>query len=256
MSLWFHPPIFGIVAELKDPRSFSETLDRLMESANRELKSAGAMVKPQPGQPVRPGTEFAEFRKLKAPEHGYILAVPPPSLRHRPDCVRPCSFDDERGVLVVAATPALARAARSALVFDAPVDDAPWPHDAFVYSTSDPSNSLPELLVNLPSLIQFIGHYATSEQPRPGALPGIPATQQLKFRLAIDPDIIPEADQLRPYLFPSKFSMAADDASIRLSAYQAFPLPAPSLDVGIRAPVLISRLLPAVPVAREAARRS
>ena len=80
--------------------------------------------------------------------------------------------------------------------------------------------------------------------------------QRPPFRLAIDPDIIPEADQLRPYLFPSKFSVAANDALIRLSAFQAFPLSAPALDIGMETPVLMALLLPAVQSAREAARRA
>ena len=227
MALWFHPPGFALVAELKDPRGFTETFDRLIETVNRELKSAGAMVKPQPGQPVRPGTESAEFRKLKAPEQGYVLAVPP-SVLPIPAGLRPTVLiEPERGVLVVAATPALARAARSALVLDAPAAEPPWPRNAVVYANSDPSNSLPELLENLPSLIQFISFSAGMERP--------------PFCLAIDPDIIPEADQLRPYLFPSKFSVAADDASIRMSAYKAFPLPAPSLIVGMESPVQSAR---------------
>jgi hypothetical protein len=227
MALWFHPPGFALVAELKDPRSFTQTFDRLIDTVNRELKSAGAMVKPQPGQPVRPGTEFAEFRKLKTPEQGYVLAVPP-SVLPTPEGLRPTVLiEPERGVLVVATTPALARAARTALVLDAPAGEPPWPRNAIVYATSDPSNSLPELLENLPSLIQFLS--ASSGMRRP------------PFCLAIDPDIIPEADQLRPYLFPSKFSVAADDASIRMSAYQAFPLPAPSLVVGMESPVQSAR---------------
>ncbi len=58
------------------------------------------------------------------------------------------------------------------------------------------------------------------------------------------------------HLFPSKLTIAVDDASIRLSAYQAFPLPAPQFNVGTEVPVLIALLLPAVQAAREAARRA
>src|SRR5262249_38167084 len=77
MGMWVHPPEVGLVTEVKDVRSFVAALERLMVVANRERKAAGALAPPQRGQPSQPGTEFAEFRRLKAPEHGYVLTVPP-----------------------------------------------------------------------------------------------------------------------------------------------------------------------------------
>ena len=115
ISFWFHPPDFVLVAELKDARGFSAKLDRLVEFANRELKAAGALVRPQPGQPSRPGTEFAEFRRLKAPEQGYVLAVPP-SVLPTPAGLRPTVIiEPDRGVLVLAGSPTAARRGRAAL---------------------------------------------------------------------------------------------------------------------------------------------
>jgi prepilin-type processing-associated H-X9-DG protein len=112
------------------------------------------------------------------------------------------------------------------------------------------------LLVNLPPLVQFIG-YAATQQPGPPRPPGMAGPSgQTPFRLQLDPDTIPDADQLRQYLFPSRFTLAANDDSIRISTYQAFPLPTPSLNVGMETPVLIALLLPAVQSAREAARRA
>ncbi|WP_254053681.1 hypothetical protein [Singulisphaera sp. GP187] len=89
IALWFNPPDLGVVVELKDPNGFEATLSRLIEAANNELKAAGAMVPPQPGRPAKPGTAFAEFRRLKPPERGYVLTVPPRSCPPRPDCARP-----------------------------------------------------------------------------------------------------------------------------------------------------------------------
>jgi prepilin-type processing-associated H-X9-DG protein len=61
---------------------------------------------------------------------------------------------------------------------------------------------------------------------------------------------------MRPHLFPSTLTLGVDDAAIRLTAYQAFPIPVPSFNVGMETPVLIALLLPAVQSAREAARRA
>ena len=256
ISFWFRPPDFVLLAEVKDPRDFAAKLDRLIEFANRELKTAGAMVRPQPGQPSRPGTEFAEFRRLKAPEQGYVLAVPPAVLP-TPAGLRPTVIvEPDRGLLVLAGSPAAARRARAALVLNGPPAEPAWGRDALVFSRTDPRDSLPELLVNLPSLVQFIGFSAT-QQPGPARPPGLTGpSRQTPFRLQLDPDTIPDADQLRQYLFPSRFTLAANDDSIRMTAYQAFPIPTPSLNVGMETPVLIALLLPAVQSAREAARRA
>ena len=256
ISFWFHPPDFVLLAELKDAPDFSARLDRLMEFANRELKTAGALVRPRPGQPSRPGTEFAEFRRLKAPEQGYVLAVPP-SVVPTPAGLRPTVMvEPDRRVLVLASSPSAARSARSALMLNGPPAEPTWGHDALIYSQTDPRDSLPELLVNLPSLVQFIGFGAT-QQPGPGRPPGAAGPAgRTPFRLELDPDTIPDADQLRQYLFPSRFTLAANETSIRITAYEAFPFPAPSLNIGMETPVLIALLLPAVQSAREAARRA
>ena len=105
-------------------------------------------------------------------------------------------------------------------------------------------------------MVQFIGFSAT-QQPGPMVNPGFPRPPAAApFRLQVDPDSIPDADQIRQYLFPSQFSLAVNDSSIRMTSTGAFPLPTPSLDVGMETPVLIALLLPAVQSAREAARRA
>ena len=256
MSMWFHPPDFALVAELKNAREFAARLDQLIAFANRELKTAGALVRPQPGQPSRPGTEYAEFRRLKAPEQGYVLAVPPAVLP-TPAGLRPTVIvEPDRGLLVLAASPAAARRGGTALGLNGPAVEPGWGRDAVVYSRTDPRDSLPDLLINLPSLVQFIG-FAATQQPGPPRPPGLMGPSgRMPFRLQLDPDTIPDADQLRSLLFPSRFILAANDDSIRITGYEAFPLPIPSLNVGTEAPVLIALLLPAVQAAREAARRA
>ena len=181
----------------------------------------------------------------------------PPSVFPTPAGLRPTvTVEPDLGLLVIAGSPATARARPLRPRARRPGRGRPWGPDAVVASQSDPRGSLPELLTSLPSLVQFIGYSAT-QQPGPAANPGLPRPgAQAPFRLQIDPDTIPDPDQIRQYLFPSRFSLAVDDTSIRMQSIQAFPLPTPSLDVGMETPVLIALLLPAVQSAREAARRA
>jgi hypothetical protein len=252
-GMWFHPPDLGIVVELKDAPGFVASIDRLMALANIELKSAGAMVPAEQGKENRPGTEFAEFRRLKAPERGYVLAVPP-SVFPMPAGLRPTILVDlDRRLVALAGTPATARHSLAATVIDGP-EPGPAGPDGVLFAQSDPTGSLPELLVSLPSLVQIFGLAATERNGAAQRIAGGDAPTP--FRLQIDPDAIPDAEAIRPHLFPTKATLTVDDASIRLSTYQAFPMPAPQLNVGMETPVLIALLLPAVQAAREAARRA
>jgi hypothetical protein len=252
VGMWLHPPDFGLVAEVKDIDGFAKNLDRLMVAANRELKAAGGIVRPTPGEPARPGTEFAEFRRLKPPARGYELAVPP-SVLPTPASFRPTIvIDAERGVIGLAGKPATAYRVVSELVLKGGGGAPVAPRDAVIFNQSDPSGSLPELLASLPSIVQFLGMAASQPngpgRPQPGG--------RSPFRLAIDPDSIPDVEAMRGYLFPSKTALLVDADSIRLTGYQAFPMPTPQLNVGMETPVLIALLLPAVQAAREAARRT
>ncbi len=252
LGMWLHPPDFGLVAELKDANGFATTLDRLMEAANRELKAAGAFAPALPGQPAKPGTEFAEFRRLKPPERGYVLSVPP-SVLPTPATFRPTILVDvENGVVAFAGKPATARWLADDLVLNGDDGEAIVGRDVVLFNQSDPSGSLPEMLASLPSIIQFIGIAATQPNGpgRPQPVGGPP------FRLAIDPDAIPDVEAMRDFLFPTKSTLIVNDESIRFTGYQAFPIPIPQLNVGMEAPVLIALLLPAVQSAREAARRA
>ncbi|WP_406697665.1 DUF1559 domain-containing protein [Singulisphaera sp. Ch08] len=249
MAMWFNPPDLGVVIELKDPQGFEATLGRLIEVANNELKSAGALVPRQANRPARPGTEFAEFRRLKAPERGYVLSVPP-SVLPTPAGLRPTILIDlERGRLALAGSLASARRALPALILDAPGSKPMENRDALLVAKSDPTASLPELLANIPALVQFVGLAAAQPQG-----PGGPAA--IPFRLEFDPDDIPDVEALRSHLFPTKFTLAANESAILLTAHSAFPIPVPKLSGGMETPVLVALLLPAVQAAREAARRA
>ena len=88
MSFWFHPPDFVLLAELKDARDFAAKLDRLIEFANRELKTAGAMVRPQPGQPSRPGRSSPSSAGSTPPNRATSWPCLPRSSPRRPVCDR------------------------------------------------------------------------------------------------------------------------------------------------------------------------
>src|SRR5262249_32934848 len=196
---------------------------------------------------------FAEFRRLKAPEQGYVLSVPPAVLP-TPAGLRPTVlFDRDRGVVALATAPAVARRLLPTLVVDRPAVEPDGGARPVLVVQSDPRGTRPELWAHLPALVQFIGFAAP--HPHPGG-PAAPDRARPPFRLQLDPDAIPDVEAMRPHLFPSKYTIAVDDASIRLSAYQAFPLPMPRFNAGMETPVLIALLLPAVQSAREAARRA
>ncbi|MGN6724599.1 MAG: hypothetical protein ACTHLZ_01655, partial [Tepidisphaeraceae bacterium] len=67
-----------------------------------------------------------------------------------------------------------------------------------------------------------------------------------------DPESIPEADELRPLLFPSVSALAVDDQGIRLISREAFP----SINPATAVPVAIAMLIPAAQSSRVAARRA
>src|SRR5262249_22084521 len=67
-----------------------------------------------------------------------------------------------------------------------------------------------------------------------------------------DPESIPEADDLRPFLFPSVSALAVDDQGIRFFSREAFPTINPATAV----PVAIAMLVPAAHSSRVAARRA
>jgi prepilin-type processing-associated H-X9-DG protein len=249
LDFWFFIPRGVIVAEVKDPAAFRETLDSLVATANRVMEQAGGMFLPRDGdRPIPPGTAKAEFRKLpaKGGEVGYVLAVPPAVLP-TPAGLRPTILLGEKHI-AIAVSPDVARralAAEGRAVL--PQGFARIPEGTIVLSQTDPRYGLPEVLCNLPAIVQFIGAAATSN--------GGPPTAS-DFSLLIDPATIPMPDDLRPFLFPTSVIMTSDDESIRVTTREAFPGSGLNPSLGAGTPVMIAMLLPAVQAAREAARRA
>jgi prepilin-type processing-associated H-X9-DG protein len=160
-------------------------------------------------------------------------------------------IDPTRKLIAIGTSPTSARRALGSLVLDGNGPGQLKDTTTVLLSQFDQSTTLPGLLVNLPGLVQFVGFAANQPQGPGGPRPAGPP-----FRLQIDPDSIPDVEALRKYLFPSRFTMKVDDASIRFTSYQAFPITIPQLSSPMEVPVLIALLLPATQAAREAARRS
>ena len=255
-DLWFYVPRVSLVAEVKDPEAFRQSLDRLMGYANREFRAMGGVFQgpPDERQPSKPGAEAAEFRRLKGPNPGYVLAVPP-AILPTPAGLRPTIMLG-RSHVAFAVSPELARralAAEGQAPAREPVAARPLPPGLIFFNQSDPRQGFPELLANLPSLVQMFANLPTSNPNPPRGPRGRGAP---RIRLQIDPDTIPDVGAMRKSLFPTTVAVAVDDREVRIITREAFPSVNFNVPVGTSTPVLIGLLLPAVQSAREAARRA
>jgi prepilin-type processing-associated H-X9-DG protein len=69
---------------------------------------------------------------------------------------------------------------------------------------------------------------------------------------SLNVELVPDPDELRPFLFPSVHALVVDDAGIRLLSREAIPTLNPSTAV----PIALAILVPAVQSAQQAARRA
>jgi hypothetical protein len=246
-------PKATLVVEVKDAERFAKTLDQLV-AAGQEFLREQALAPPQ--------TPAAEIRRLDGVEHGYVLSVPT-ALLPLPAGLRPTIVLGKR-TLILGSTPAAARAAlalegkASGLSADDPL--APTQHatpeELIFLGVADTRQSLlPEVVANLPALIQFFSSTAAGgppalargmRRPRTGD-PGLAG-----LLVNVNPDTIPDPDELRPFLFPSSFAMGRDDRGFQFVARDSIP----TINPVTLAPVAVALLLPAVQSARTAARRA
>jgi hypothetical protein len=247
-----HTPRASLAIELKDAASFAKVLDDLVASAR-------AMIRAQAKGPDAPAIEF---RTLKGVEHGYVLSVPP-SAFPLPAGLRPTIVLGQK-TLIIGTTPETARAALALEGRDAGLPDSDplartvgrLPGKMVFANVNDTRQSLlPDVIANLPNLIQLIGTSATNGV-RPPFLPGPRRTPRVvgkpPFQLAIDADKVPAPDDLRPFLFPALLALTVDDEGIQFISRESFP----GLNPAAVAPVAVALLLPAVQASRSAARRA
>jgi prepilin-type processing-associated H-X9-DG protein len=247
LDFWLHIPRAVVVMEVRDRDAFARSLDTLMGSANKAFAGLGGVfVPPAADRPFPPQVASAMFRKLDGPNPGYVLMVPP-AVIPTPAALRPTLMLG-KSHLAVAVSPDVAAEALAAAGKVPQVRGLEeLPAGLVMLSQTDVSNDLPEMLANLPAIVQFLGGVAATQ---PGRQP------VNKFGLMIDPAIIPLPDDLRSFLFPRTVTATVDDRGMQLMTREAFPGGGFNPSVGASTPVLIALLLPAVQSAREAARRA
>jgi hypothetical protein len=243
-----HVPKASLAIQVDDPEAFGKVLDDLVGWANRAF---GKNSK----------TSGAEFKRLEGPRRGYVLSIPP-SVVFLPAGMRPTILVGEKSV-VLGSTPDVARRAveleaRGGLAPDDPLARASdrLPANMTFLTVSDTRESLlPDVLANLPGLVQVVGSgsWVNVVMPfrgrfgRPGRVSG-----PQRFQLEIDPDLIPTPDDLRPFLFASSFAWTVDDQGFQFLSRESFPTLNPTTVI----PVAIAMMLPAVQASRMAAMRS
>jgi prepilin-type processing-associated H-X9-DG protein len=262
-------PVFAIpkiaaIAEVRDADAFAAALDKAVAKANVALKRLPSPLfpPPEPGEaraqapPTdRPEAVYAQFRKLPAPERGYQLTIPP-SVAPVPAGIRPTiligkkyaaisvSPDAAREALAPESDPKLAWASVPA---NAKLLETVPDGKLSLFSVSDPRDSMPDILANLPGIVQAVGAMATARGPfdRP------------MFTLQFDPDKLPKIKEIRDRLFPNTIVAIVDEEGARFEGRFSLPGLGTGMDsAAVGGPVGVALLLPAVQAAREAARRS
>ena len=219
-------PKTAIVVEVRDHEAVAKALDTLAPRINRAMRSLAD---------GSGGGEVGEFKRLKGEENGRVLSLPA-SIAADGRGLRPTWSARVARIMVLATSPATARRAldldeRSQAGGLPPGDPLAevlrqLPDRLVFLSVDDPRQSmLPELLVSLPNVVGVVlvprgarvcrswrrcGDLRRSRTPDPSG-----GDSNGPGKLAMDPELIPEPDALRPFLFPSVHALAVDDRGIR-----------------------------------------
>ncbi len=249
-------PKSSIEVEVRDRAAVAKALDILAPRVNRLMRALADET----------GGEVGEFKRLKGEDNGRVLAVPA-SILPMAGGMRPTLLLG-RKEMVLATSPATARRARDlaersttgGLPPGDPLGNAieSLPDRLIFLGVADVQQSmLPELLVSLPNWSEYwlIGRsrglpifasllWGTSG-PDPDGSGRLPTR-----KLAMDPELIPEPESLRPFLFPSVHAMAVDDRGIRFISREAFPFCNPAT----LAPVAFAMIAPAAEMSAQQGR--
>ncbi len=253
----------AILIEVKDREPIAKALETLVETANQTLRAL-----------ARQSIRFTggEIQRLKSQDAGYVISLNGPDFPVTAG-MRPTLLLG-RKTLVIATSPAMAIQARDlnerSLPGGLPAGDPlahgleSLPNGLTLLSIDDPRQSiLPELVVGLPGLVESLmkgrqfrglpfrpGPAFQAEEPEGEGPPGDPKVP--KKAAAIDPELIPDPDALRPFLFPSVHALVVNDQGIRFVSREAIPTINPATAV----PVAIAMLVPAVRSSQIAAQRA
>ncbi|WP_246196567.1 DUF1559 domain-containing protein [Aquisphaera giovannonii] len=221
--------------QARDEDALAKHLETLVNVANQAIS--------------RPGGNSPQLRKREGKETIYTLEFPPGTMPPQFASLSP-SVGLGKDQLVISGT---VEGVEKALALSAP-GAARWapegafarpaerlPKEFFALYVSDPSETLPQLIPNLPQLLDSI----KAQIP-----PGVAANPLNEIH--IDADKLPKADELKALLFPATTAITTDAQGMRLVQRE----PLPSLTSPATAGVLAGLMLPAVQSAREAARRA
>jgi len=254
----FRAPKMAVVAEVKNRSAIEASLEKMVSHLNATLRD----VSQRP-----PGLTIGAIERLKNGESGYVMSFVgseiPISSGLRPTLLL------GRKTLVLASTPAMARRARDLAetqaqagpgVGNPPGARLDWlPDKLTMLSVADTANSVyPELLVGMPAFAEsvlksrrfrffpFLMAGRESDQAAVELMPALPASPPRAAASdplpPFDAELVPDPDDLRPYLFPSVQALAVDDIGIRFISREAIPTLNPSTAV----PIALAALVPAV----------
>ena len=250
----------ALVAEVKNRPALKQSLEKLVNRANQALRDAP----PQIG-----GITIGSIAPLKNGETGYVLSFAGSEIPVASG-LRPTLLLGDH-TLVLASTPAMARKARdfaethnqSGVPPGDPLASAldwlPSNMGLTMVAVADTARSVyPELLVGLPGLAEslirsrrflpfpfvFAGGLpqldvdlsAAAVVGRAGSVrpPAAPAPW--------DAELVPDPDDLRPFLFPSVQALAVDETGIQFLSREAIP----TLNASTLVPVALAALVPAI----------
>ncbi|MHB1559659.1 MAG: hypothetical protein ACYC61_19600, partial [Isosphaeraceae bacterium] len=228
---------YVLVADLKDAGAFAKTLDTLAARASdylreREQPKGAAAAAGQANLPA------VALERLPAPHRGYRLTSPSQIVFWLNDEVQPTILVG-RSHVAFASNP---ERAVEALTFEQG-EERGWkptgeveqalaclPKKLTMLSIGDArESSIPALIAGLPRIVQMLSTGVADLNSPAGegrvdflTVIGIPGPE--RFRVRIDPALIPSVKALEAQLFPSILAAAVDDRGIRFIAREAFPL--------------------------------
>ncbi len=230
-----------LAAQVRDRAAMTRSFDPLMRAINVILQA-------QKGAPNAP---VLAFHKQSGPRRTYVLDLAQGGLSPQIVAMFKPTVTLGKDQLVLAA------ATDRAIVTSSAGQAKRWqatgafvpmarrlPENLVLLNVSDPRDTLPAMIENLPALVQQMNGFLprSPQAGRPGA----------GGALQVDPAKVPRATDLRPLLFPASTALTVDRQGARFVLRESIP----SISSPATSGVLIALLLPAVQAAREAARRA
>jgi hypothetical protein len=236
--------------QVRDSAKVAKALDPLMGLVNGALAQAA-------GQGNQPGGNIPvlEFRKQGGSDPTYVMEMPAGAVPPQFQGIFQPTIMLAKDQLVISATTV---AAQRAVAASNGGPEKRWqptgafatmarrlPANLILLTVTDPSESLPNLIENLPNVATQLNQVIAMAQRQAGG-PGA------DFSLKIDAEQLPQASELSRLLFPASTGLVVDKEGVSLVARE----PLPSITSPAAGGVLVALLLPAVQSAREAARRA